>query len=38
MNLKEIFRYILSDYTRYYGNGGGEEYRLNHKSHFVGVK
>lgn len=25
MKLKEIYRYILSDYTRYYGNGGGGE-------------
>lgn len=24
MRLKEIYRYILSDYTRYYGNGGGK--------------
>ena len=23
LSLKEIFQYILSDYTRYYGNGGG---------------
>lgn len=25
LSLKEIFRYILSDYTRYYGNGGGNK-------------
>lgn len=24
LSLKEIFQYILSDYTRYYGNGGGK--------------
>lgn len=25
LKLKEIFQYILSDYTRYYGNGGGNK-------------